>query len=84
MYSINWAIKAIKQTRAFPKQDREMIINGVEELAQWPNCRNVKTLEHHRYPYRLRVGRYRVFFTVKNTVRIVTVEEVKKRDERTY
>jgi mRNA-degrading endonuclease RelE of RelBE toxin-antitoxin system len=84
MYAIEWAIKAIKQTRAFPKQDRETIIHGVEDLANWPKCRNVKALENHRYPYRLRVGRYRVFFTVKNTVRIVTVEEVRKRDERTY
>jgi hypothetical protein len=33
---------------------------------------------------RLRVGRYRVFFNVCERIEIVLVEEVKKRDERTY
>jgi mRNA-degrading endonuclease RelE of RelBE toxin-antitoxin system len=32
----------------------------------------------------LRVGRYRVFFNVHEQIEIVMVEEVKKRDERTY
>ena len=34
--------------------------------------------------YRLRVGNYRVFFDFDGAVRIVSIEEVKKRDERTY
>jgi mRNA interferase RelE/StbE len=45
---------------------------------------NVKRLRSHDYDYRLRVGNYRVFFDVEKTVEIVWIEEVKKRDERTY
>jgi len=30
------------------------------------------------------VGNYRVFFEFDGAVRIVSIEEVKKRDERTY
>jgi mRNA interferase RelE/StbE len=30
------------------------------------------------------VGRYRVFFNFEGKVQVVLIEEVKKRDERTY
>ncbi len=46
--------------------------------------RNVKSLTNHEYGYRLRVGSYRVFFEFEGAVRIVSIEEVRKRDERTY
>lgn len=35
-------------------------------------------------PYRLRVGRYRIFFSNDDAISIITIEEVKKRDDRTY
>ena len=44
----------------------------------------MKSLTDHEYDYHLRVGNYRVFFEFDGTVRIVTIEEVRKRDERTY
>ena len=48
-------------------------------------ARNVKALTDHAYGYRLRVGNYRVFFDfVGSDVCIVSIEEVRKRDERTY
>ncbi|TID28265.1 cytotoxic translational repressor of toxin-antitoxin stability system, partial [Avibacterium paragallinarum] len=35
--------------------------------------------------YRFRVGRYRVFFQlIGDALSVVSIEEVKKRDERTY
>lgn len=39
-----------------------------------------------REEYRLRVGRYRVIFTVDTQLipTVISIEEVKKRDERTY
>jgi len=49
-----------------------------------PVTRNVKALTNHRYQYRLRVGSYRVFFNFDGVVHIVYIEEVRKRDERTY
>ena len=49
-----------------------------------PNCINVKALTNHKYQYRLRVGNYRVFFNFDGVIHIVSIEEVKKRDERTY
>lgn len=54
------------------------------EWVDLSKARNVKALAHHEYGYRLRVGNYRVFFDFDGAVRIVSIEEVRKRDERTY
>ncbi|MFP3335783.1 type II toxin-antitoxin system RelE/ParE family toxin, partial [Pseudomonas sp. SIMBA_064] len=39
---------------------------------------------NHEYGYRLRVGNYRVLFNWDGVIRVVEIEEVRKRDERTY
>ena len=54
------------------------------ELAELSAARIVKALTNHEYEYRLRVGNYRVFFNFDGSVHIAIVEEVRKRDERTY
>lgn len=45
---------------------------------------NVKSLINHGQGYRLRVGDYRVLFDWDGGIKIVNVQEVRKRDERTY
>lgn len=59
-------------------------MTGVRTLKDFPHCANVKKLTRHTYPYRLRVGNYRVFFEFDSQVRIIRIEEVKKRHERIY
>lgn len=54
------------------------------ELADLAQARNVKALTRHEFGFRLRVGSYRVFFDFDGAVRIVSIEEVSKRDERRY
>ncbi len=84
MFRIEWTAKARKQFRLIAEVDRRTIRGAVGELSRWPDCRNIKALVG-REGYRLRVGRYRVLFTVQGgTARVIRVEEVKKRDERTY
>lgn len=84
MTRIEWSKKARKQAERIDRAVRPVIVGAVRELANWPDCRNVKALVG-REGYRLRVGRYRVLFTVhEGAVRIIRVEEVRKRDERTY
>ncbi|MDY0307180.1 MAG: type II toxin-antitoxin system RelE/ParE family toxin [Desulfovibrionaceae bacterium] len=84
MTRIEWSGKAEKQLRRIAADAVRTIILAVRELALWPDCRNVKALVG-REGYRLRVGRYRVLFTVREgELRIIRIEEVKKRDERTY
>ena len=45
---------------------------------------NVKKLISHQYDYRLRVGDYRIFFNYAALIELVFIEEIKKRNERTY
>lgn len=85
MNIINWTKKARKQLAPIPRQDVERIFEAVESLANWPEVTGVKALVG-RDDYRLRVGRYRVLFSVapEGAVTIILIEEVKKRDEHTY
>jgi len=68
-----------------PKPAQQAIRDDVnDKLPLFPNCTGVKKLTNHTCSYRLRVGAYRVFFESDGGVNIIDIEEVKKRDERTY
>ncbi|MCA1787490.1 MAG: type II toxin-antitoxin system RelE/ParE family toxin [Desulfobacteraceae bacterium] len=83
MNKIKWRKKALRQLRKIKdRETRSTIKNAVGTLTFFPDCRNVKRLVNHQYNYRLRAGHWRVFFT--EAFEIVHIEEVKKRDERTY
>ena len=58
----------------------------MDQLSDFPNCKqlDISELKNHRFDYRLRVGRYRVLFNYADVVKIIEIQEVKKRDERTY
>ena len=85
MYDIDWKPKAIKQLfRIGDKSDRQSIRDAVGGLSGFPECSGIKRLVNHRNDYRLRVGRFRVLFDVHTEISIISIEEVKKRDERTY
>jgi mRNA interferase RelE/StbE len=83
--TINWQPKALRQLRKIDAQAGQQIRVAVSsELLDLSKARNVKALVKHAYGYRLRVGNDRVFFDFEGAVRIVSIEEVRKRDERTY
>ena len=85
MNTINWQPNAPRQLRKIDARTGKRIRTAVSsELVDLATARNVKTLTNHEYGYRLRVGNYRVFFEFDGAVSIVSIEEVKKRDERTY
>ena len=85
MNAINWQPKALRQLRKLDAHAGKQIRLAVSsELLDLSKARNVKALVNHAYGYRLRVGSHRVFFDFDGAVRIVSIEEVKKRDERTY
>ncbi|MBN2641402.1 MAG: hypothetical protein JXR78_07105 [Victivallales bacterium] len=68
----------------FPVGDSAKITASVKDLESESNWGSVKSLKNHQYDYRLRIGRYRVLFNCLNDIEILSIEEVKKRDERTY
>ncbi len=86
MNKILWSKKSLKQLLKIQQQTAIKIKKEAERLIDFPHCNNIRTLTNHQYSYRLRVGQFRVFFDFDNsgTVNIISIKEVKKRDERTY
>jgi mRNA-degrading endonuclease RelE of RelBE toxin-antitoxin system len=72
--------------KKIPKEYQDAIFRSVDCLVDFPSCEglDIKALQQHKYGYRLRVGRYRVFFDDQAEIQVIAVQEVKKRDERTY
>ncbi len=87
-YNIEVAKKALKQLKQIPMMHQERIYKGIRGLQDSETWGDVKRLVNHQYDYRLRVGDYRVLFdaTDDKTIEIndIMIEEVKKRDNRTY
>jgi len=84
MIKIIWLPKSLKQLRKIDRQDNTNIRRSVNELMAMPHCQNINALKNHTNGYRLRVGRYRVLFDWQEIVKIVEIQEVRKRDEHTY
>lgn len=85
MNTINWQPKALRQLRKIDAQAGRQIRSAVtDELGDLATARNVKALTDHQFGFRLRVGNYRVFFDFDGVVRVVSIEQIRKRDERTY
>lgn len=86
MTTIVWHKRTRRQMQRIPEHSREMIFSAVDRLAAFPQTEglDIKPLKNHRYGYRLRVGRYRVLFDHREQVEILYIQEVLKRDERTY
>lgn len=82
--TIIWSLKAAKQLRKLDPQHQKPIRDGVETLKGMPDCTNIKQLKGETYGYRLRVGNFRVMFDFDGKVRIVSIQEVKLRNEQTY
>ena len=84
MNTIKWHVKSLRQLRKLDRQASATVRAAVDGLAAMPACPGVKALTNHRCGYRLRVGAYRVLFDFDGEIRVVDIQEVKKRNERTY
>jgi len=84
MYTINWSSKAKKQLRKIDRVAQMAISDAVDGLESFPNTPNIIALTRHEYGYRLRVGNYRVLFDADTRIKIIAIQQVKKRDEQTY
>ena len=74
----------MRQVRKLPPVEQGNIADAVSTLRNWPHVEQIKALVG-KPGYRLRVGRYRVLFTIHAGIPLVIrIEEVKKRDEHTY
>lgn len=84
MYKIEWANKAFKQLcKIRERKVRQFIFSEITKLENFPDCENVLKLKS-RKGYRLRVQNWRVIFDKDDAHKIINIQEVRKRSERTY
>ena len=87
-YNVEITKKALKQLKKIQQQQQIKIFEAMTKLKDSETWGDVKALKNYEYDYRLRVGNYRVLFNATNdeTLEIneISVEEIKKRDDRTY
>ena len=81
-YEVSYSKQAIKTLARMPKNQAEKIVAKVEQLAQNPEAQaaNVKKLQGSDY-YRLRVGDYRVIYSMDNGRLTITVVKVGSRGD---
>lgn len=81
MYKIEFRAKAIKELGAIQKNDQLKIKKKIEKLAENPFPNDVKKLSNEDEVYRVRVGNYRVLYSIDKGKLIVLVLEVGHRRE---
>lgn len=78
MYEIVIQKKAKKFIDGLPKNDRIRIVTAIEQL---PNGSDIKPLKGHEGLFRLRVGSYRIIYTVDNGELVVYVIDAGNRGQ---
>ncbi|EKQ7213294.1 MULTISPECIES: type II toxin-antitoxin system RelE family toxin [Citrobacter] len=87
MPKVEWSKKAKKQLSRIDSRYREMIFDKVGELEDFPDVQlDLKKIQGSKdKEYRVRVGVYRVLFTViDGKPIIIRIDEVMRRQTNTY
>ncbi|MEQ1816358.1 MAG: type II toxin-antitoxin system RelE/ParE family toxin [Nitrosomonas sp.] len=85
MNEIDWKPKALKQIEKIKAAAvRKRIFTEVQSLADFPDCQGVKKLANHTYSSGCGLVITGYFSSLMASVHVIDIEEVKKRDERTY
>ncbi len=78
MYQIILKKRAKKFLDGLPVQERRRVVSAIEQL---PNGGDIKRLKGHEDLLRLRVGEYRIIYTVDNGALIVYVIDAGNRGQ---
>jgi mRNA interferase RelE/StbE len=76
LYSVNLRERALKQLESIPAKYRKRILDRIHALASDPYSKHVVKLSGRSQTYRLRVGHFRVLFTIEPPGREVSVLSV--------
>ncbi len=80
MYKIEFSNKAVKSLKKITSVYQNLILTKIEELAKNPfENSNVKALKGVEKTYRLRVGDYRVIFSIENSELVIIVIDIDHR-----
>ena len=78
-YRIEWKRSAVKELRNLPGHIVSRIIAAVEDLSINPFRHGATKLSGSENAYRIRVGDYRVVYTVETSVLLIEITRVRHR-----
>jgi len=81
MYKIVFKKKAQKELEAVPKQYFIALSDAIDGLAKKPRPAGCKKLIGADNQYRIRVGMYRILYTIEDNILTITVVKVAHRKE---
>jgi mRNA interferase RelE/StbE len=80
-FNIEWKRSAVKELRSLPKDAIERILKAVEQLSANPYPAGVRKLVGSEHTYRIRLGDYRVIYTITASSLIVEIIRVGHRKD---
>ncbi len=76
LYEIEYTKRAKKQIKEFPRDTQIAVMTAIHSFEQNPRPHGYEPVKERRGVYRMRVGNYRIFYTIddkKVTVIVVSV-----------
>jgi len=80
-FSIKWKSSAKKELKKIDRTEISKIFSEIEKLSQEPYPTNHKKLLGTEHIYRIRVGNYRIIYSVINDELVIEVIRVRHRKE---
>lgn len=80
-YQIILASSALKQLNSFPKNYREKIIQKIDSLSEEPRPFGVEKLKNRGNDYRVRVGIYRIIYSIYDKELLIDVIDIDHRKQ---
>jgi mRNA interferase RelE/StbE len=80
-YKIEWKRSAIKELKKTPKEKISRVVKAVEQLAIDPFPAGVRKLTGSEHTYRIRVGDYRVIYSVYEDRLLIEIVRVGHRKD---
>ena len=77
-YKIEFDKRAVKFISKQPKAHKERIFKAIYKL---PYIGDIKSMQGYQNTYRLRVGDYRILYTIDNNVLVIRIIEVGNRGD---
>ena len=78
-YSIEWKRAAAQELKKLPREVVERVLKAVEQLATEPYPSGVRKLVGAEHTYRIRVGDYRIIYSVMASALIIEIIRVGQR-----
>jgi mRNA interferase RelE/StbE len=80
-YRVEWKRSVIKELEKLPRQMLARIVEAVDDLARDPYPGGTRKLSGSEQTYRIRVGDYRVLYSIYSDKFIVEIIRVKHRKD---